>query len=491
MALTKDGSTAPGLLYPTRHDHAWAHAQDGRPHHRHPPRDRRPPSLSPSASPSPPPSDSEYWPERNPDDSEYWPERNPDDNRYPDERLTDNQFTEAQHSEDHNQEDQFAEVQPPTRRGRPAPVVGPAETAALGAPFSGSWADALRLIKQDMSEHGLVECASGDNLPSTPLRRLERVLSHEQREAAVERHSSHRQDRWVWGGREDEDRCSGYGEERVRWRSEPRALRHSASVRSGSSSDAGRPVRPLERIGSWASSHSNDKRVHFQDDRRRNNGFHRDGRQVYEGSYEGFRERGEAMKHNGDPRPVSRTSRGHQMYPSKDDWHHQQQQQVPPLQRNAFVRRSYHGDARQSRQRRSFRDGRSNGYQRNSDFGSDSHSIPEERGGEWPEGPSLRERAARERRSCRSYREHRGHLSSHGHQVASPPRRRERDSGARHWHNEHRAVAGGWHQELGGEDGFSSGEEGLWERRMDRHTAPSHRPSDTGNLGALAPLAYS
>ncbi|XP_076132318.1 coiled-coil domain-containing protein 187 [Alosa pseudoharengus] len=446
----RDGTGAAAPSYPTHADHAWACEHDQAPRHWHPPRDRRSPSLSPSPSPSPS-SDSEYRPDRYPDD------------QYPDDRYPNDQYPDDRYPDDRYPDDRYPDDRPPRRASRPTPVVGPAETVAPGAPFSGSWADALRLIKQDMSEQGYVSCSSEDELPALPLRRLERVVRSQEQEDAAERRQSCR--------RVGDRGRTGYGDERG-WRSEPRALRHSASVRYSAPGD-GRPARPLERVGSWASSHSSDKHVHFKDDRRRSNSYHSDGRRAYEGSYEGFRERGGVVTYNGESWLANSRSRGHQTYPSDDNWN--RQQQVPPLQRNAFARRSYHGDARRS-QKNSFRDGRSNGYHRNGT--SNSRCIPEERGEEPAEGSGLRERSAWDRRSCRSSREHRGHLDSPRHQLA--PRREEGDSsGARRCHIERR-PARHWHREPGGEDGFSSGEEGVWERRVGSHTTPSHRTTDTG-----------
>ncbi|XP_062396302.1 coiled-coil domain-containing protein 187 [Sardina pilchardus] len=484
-SASRDG-TGPGSSYPTHPDHAWACEHDRPSRHWHPPRDRRSPSLSPSPSPSPP-SDSEYGPVRYPHDrypndpndrnpNERYPndrypndpnDQNPNDqypnDRYANERFPDDRFTD----------DQFPDDRPARRRSRPSPVVGPAETVAPGAPFSGSWADALRLIKQDMSEQGYASGSSEDELPASPLRRLERVVLSREQEAAAERHPS-RQSGCRAGDRGEDGRSgSGHGDERG-WRSEPRALRHSASVRHSSASDW-RPTRPLERVGSWASSHSSDKHVHFQDDRRRSNGYHRDGRRAYEGSYEGFRENGGAASYNGESRLANGRSRGQQTYPS--DYDGNRPQQVPPLQRSAFARRSYHGDARRSH-RHSFRDGRGNGYHRNGTGTPAARCIPEERGEEPAEASGPRERSSWDRRSCRSSREHRGRPDYAGQRPAAG---REEGDGwrARRWHSERR-PAGHWHRGPGGEDGVSSGEEGAWERRADSHTAPSHRSADTG-----------
>ncbi|XP_063065506.1 coiled-coil domain-containing protein 187 [Engraulis encrasicolus] len=592
VSANRDASGPPDGRWPA---HAWpggvpegsprARRRDRRVHHRRYsahsryPHSSSPPSSSPYDSPSesssPPPSPLPRSPP--PDYSTY-------------DRRTEQRCNDCDADFDHR---------PSRRRSRPAPIVGTAESevgSAVGsavdsvvtaatssssasAAFSGSWADALRLIKQDMSEQGYVAVTDQAQPQASPLQRLERVVQSEQRREEKRhhhdphhRHQDHRSQeggscrgegstvvgwegveygdrqggRWEqaqdleggdrehrWEPREGRASSSRGWEERV-WRSEPnRPLRHSASMRCD-----GQRSRQLERVGSWASRDSGDRRVHFQDDRGRCNSYHGDNGWAREGR-EGLRDgSGNGFSYHGDPHWSSSRSRNTQLTSSADGDHWQQR--APPLQRNAFARRSYHGGdaAKLSRQpsfqngrrhdprRQSFQNGRSRDYHGNGGFvavveeeeeedsrfrhhrASFSRCIPEENGrGERleEEAASLRERAAWERRSYRGYREHEA-PSYHHHGHRRSERHRREDHGSQHWHGEHResgrhSHSRHWRQGRGGEEGFSSDEEeemededeeeGMWDRRVDRHTAPPHRPSHTGvpARGRAPPLA--
>lgn len=158
----------------------------------------------------------------------------------------------------------------------------------------GGWGDVVRLIKNDLSEQGYLNCSSEDEL-FEPVYKLERILSqrqqasyrHGERGARVSRHSSMREGNnrtWQGVGQMERGRHS--------------VCKDSESVRS-------------ERLYSNSDWKSGDgqRRVRFQDDQKRHN-FYINGHRVLEENHAGKRElRSCTMRpYQGDVQVERRTS---------------------------------------------------------------------------------------------------------------------------------------------------------------------------------------
>ncbi|XP_028849660.1 coiled-coil domain-containing protein 187 isoform X2 [Denticeps clupeoides] len=144
-------------------------------------------------------------------------------------------------------------------------------TSSRPVAFSGSWADALRLIHNDLCEQGYLNSSSEEELfqsihPSPPPPRTQAQIGR--------RHLSE-------GSSFRKPTDPDYHCERRGWPKD-RGVRRSVSSSDG---------RPLDRVRSWSNTESRDRHVHFQDFKKWCNSFHGDGGRTCEGSYDWFRER--------------------------------------------------------------------------------------------------------------------------------------------------------------------------------------------------------
>ncbi|XP_065141607.1 coiled-coil domain-containing protein 187 isoform X2 [Paramisgurnus dabryanus] len=165
--------------------------------------------------------------------------------------------------------------------------------------LSGGWGDVIKVIKTDLNEQGYLSHSSEDEL-FEPIYRLEKMLKQKQRSnrgTRLSRHSSVREDHSrTWHG----DGCG-----RVE------------SFRDG------------------------ERRVRFQDERRRTNSYHGNGYSSIENGHDA-RER----SHVGTLSPV--VLRGNHAH-TRESLGDQPQIPTEGFRRNVSMRRSYHGDVRLSR----------------------------------------------------------------------------------------------------------------------------------------------
>ncbi|KTG06075.1 hypothetical protein cypCar_00000608 [Cyprinus carpio] len=157
--------------------------------------------------------------------------------------------------------------------------------------LSGGWGDVIKLIKNDMSEQGYLSHSSDDDL-FEPVYKLEKILRQKQQVSGtgLSRHSSMREDRnRMWQG----DGCG---------------LRESFR----------------------------ERHVHFLDERKRSNSYLANGFRTYENGHRDTRERVQCS--------VGMSREDHTQLKETQGLHTQAQ----GFRRNISMRRSYHGNIRQT-----------------------------------------------------------------------------------------------------------------------------------------------